>query len=228
MTVKKANKKTTKKRTVTRKTRSEGKMYEIPHYAQSEEFTSSAACAMMVLSYINGKFKPNDKEEHSIWQDAVRGSVWHGSRYGLAYALAKRGAKAQIISNSKGEGYEKKLAVFEGINVDTLHASFEEIKSLAKGMDIRENYGATSIDSIKRHLNEGGIPIVIVNANALNPYVEASPHWIVVKGYDKDLFYINDPYSDSTITIGPQQFKESLGFENEYNMIVVSARRSSR
>ena len=70
----------------------------------------------------------------------MNGSVWHGSRYGIAYALAKRGAKTQIMSNAKDEGYEKKLAVYEGINLDTLSASFNEIKEKANELKIKEQY----------------------------------------------------------------------------------------
>ena len=205
-----------------------GKIYDIPHYPQSEEFTSSAACAIMVLKYLNKNFKNNKNEEFAIWQEAVNGSVWHGSRYGLAYAMAKRGVKPHIISNAKDEGYEKKLAVYEGINVDTLKASFDEIKKKAKSLNIKESYGSASINSIKKHIDNGNIPIIIVNANMLNSYMEDSPHWVVVKGYDKDLFYINDPYSDSMVTIEPEQLKQALGYENEYNMIVVSARRKNK
>jgi uncharacterized protein YvpB len=63
-----------------------------------------------------------------------------------------------------------------------------------------------------------------VNASVLNTYLEPSPHWVVIKGYDKDTFYINDPYSDSTITMEPQAFKSALGFEKEYHMITVGTR----
>ncbi len=202
----------------------ESKIFEIPNYAQTEEFTSSAASAMMVLKYLNKNLKMKKELEFQIWQEAVNGSVWHGSRYGLAYALAKRGAKTQIISNAKDEGYEKKLAVFEGINLDTLTASFNEIKDKAKNLKIKEEYGQTTINSIKKQLNSGKIPIVLVNASVLNPYLESSPHWVVIKGYDKDTLYINDPYSDSTITMEPQAFKSALGFEKEYHMITVSSR----
>jgi uncharacterized protein YvpB len=47
----------------------------------------------------------------------------------------------------------------------------------------------------------------------------------VVKGYDKDTFYINDPYSDSTIAMEPQVFKAALGYENEYHMVTVKAKK---
>jgi uncharacterized protein YvpB len=203
----------------------ESKIFDIPNYAQTEEFTSSAACAMMVLKYLNKGMQMRKETEFSIWQEAVNGSVWHGSRYGLAYALAKRFARPQIISNAKDEGYEKKLAVYEGINLDTLSASFNEIRGKAKAMKIKEVNGVTSINMIKKQLNSNKIPIVLVNANMLNPYLEPSPHWVVVKGYDKDTFYINDPYSDSTITMDLQVFKSALGYENEYNMVAVQARK---
>lgn len=203
----------------------ESKIFDIPNYAQTEEFTSAAACAMMTLKYLNKNLKMKKETEFQIWQEAVNGSVWHGSRYGLAYALSKRGARPQIISNAKDEGYEKKLAVYEGINLDTLTASFNEIRDKAKGAKIKESYGVTTINTIKKQLNSGKIPIVLVNANVLNPYLEASPHWVVVKGYDKDTFYINDPYSDSTITMEPQVFKSAIGYENEYHMITVGTRK---
>ncbi len=203
----------------------DSKIFDIPNYAQTEEFTSSAASAMMVLKYLNKNLKMKKELEFQIWQEAVNGSVWHGSRYGLAYALAKRGARTQIISNAKDEGYEKKLAVYEGINLDTLSASFKEIKEKTKEFKIKEESGQTTINLIKKQLNGGRIPIVLVNASVLNPYLEPSPHWVVVKGYDKDTFYINDPYSDSTITMEPQVFKGALGFEKEYHMITVSSKK---
>ena len=78
---------------------------------------------------------------------------------------------------------------------------------------------------IKKHLNSGRIPIVLVNGSMINPYLEAGPHWVLVKGYDKDTFYVNDPYSDSTITMEPNMFKGALGFETEYHMISVSSRK---
>ncbi len=202
----------------------ESVMLDIPNYAQTEEFTSSAACAMMVLKYINPAFQFRKENEYSIWQEAVNGSVWHGSKYGIAYALAKRGAKVSIVSNVKDEGYDKKIAVYENVNLDTLIASFNEIKGKAKAMKIEENYAQVTPQGIKRALSTKHIPIVLMDARIVNQYLEPSPHWVVVKGYDKDTFYINDPYSNSTITIDADAFKSSLGFDNNYHMIVVDSK----
>ncbi|MDE1825555.1 MAG: peptidase C39 family protein [Candidatus Micrarchaeota archaeon] len=199
-------------------------MFDVPHYPQTEEFTSSAACAMMVLKYINPEFKLKRESEFDIWQEAVNGSVWHGSRYGLAYALSKRGAKAGIVTNAKDEGYEKKLAVYENVNLDTLSASFNEIRLKSQNANVTEEIGTVTLQSIKKTLSSKNIPIVLIDAKVINPYLESSPHWVVVKGYDKDTFYINDPYSDSTITIDADAFKAALGYDSDFHMILVDSK----
>lgn len=198
--------------------------FEVPHYPQTEEFTSSAACAMMVLKYIDPEFKFRKENEYSIWQEAVNGSVWHGSKYGVAYALAKRGAKVGIISNTKDEGYDRKMAVFENVNLDTLTASFNEIKGKAEALEVEEEHNNISIQTIKKALSANYVPIVLINANVINSYLEPSPHWVVVRGYDKDAFYINDPYSDNTITMDPDAFKAAIGFEDDHHMILADIR----
>ncbi len=200
-------------------------MFDIPHYPQTEEFTSSAACAMMVLKYVNPVFKFKKEQEFEIWQEAVSGSVWHGSRYGLAYALAKRGANVGIVSTAKDEGYERKLAVYENINLDTLSASFNEIRDKAQKLSVAEEEGVVTLQSIKKVLSSNHIPIVLIDAKVINPYVGSSPHWVVVKGYDKDAFYVNDPYSNSTITIDSDTFKSAIGFDTDSHMIVVGSRK---
>ena len=200
-------------------------MFDIPHYPQTEEFTSSAACAMMILKYIDPDFRFKKENEYSIWQEAVNGSVWHGSKYGIAYALSKRGARVGIVSNTKDEGYDKKIAVYENVNLDTLTSSFNEIRQKAMDFDVEEEHGNVSIQMIKKALSAGSIPIVLIDANTINSYMESSPHWVVVKGYDKNAFYINDPYSDSTVTIDPEAFKAALGFDSNYHMVFANSKR---
>lgn len=203
-------------------------LFELEHYPQTEEFTSSAASALMVLKHIKPEFKMKKEEEYSIWQEAVNGSVWHGSKYGLAYAIAKRGGSVKIVSNTKDEGYDKKLAVYENVNLDTLTASYNEIKKKSEDFNVTEEYNPNiSINTVKKALSSNHIPIVLIDANALNPYLESSPHWIVVKGYDKDAFYINDPYSDSTITLDHNAFKQALGYDNNYHLVLTDTRKKS-
>ena len=203
-------------------------LFEIEHYPQTEEFTSSAACAMMVLKHVNTDFKMKKEEEYSIWQEAVNGSVWHGSKYGLAYSIAKRGGKVKIVSNTKDEGYDRKLAVYENVNLDTLTASWNEMKKKSEDSNVGEEFTSNvSVNTVKKALSTNNIPIVLIDANALNPYLESSPHWIVVKGYDKDAFYINDPYSDSTITLDHDAFKQALGYDNNFHMILTDTRHKA-
>lgn len=203
-------------------------LLDIPHYPQTEDFTSSAACAMMVLKYISPSFKFKRENEYTIWQEAVNGSVWYGSKYGLAYSLAKRGASVGIVSNTKNEGYEKKMAVYENVNLDTLTASFNEIRQKSQSAGVEEEHSIVSLASIKKALSSGHIPIVLIDARIVNSYLDSMPHWVVVKGYDKDTFYINDPYSDSTITLDTNAFKSALGFEDNFHMVAVYSKNGKK
>ena len=74
-------------------------------------------------------------------------------------------------------------------------------------------------------LSSNYLPIVLIDANMISPYLESSPHWVVVKGYDKDAFYINDPYSDSTVTLDPEAFRSALGYDNNLHMIVTKLKK---
>jgi hypothetical protein len=203
-------------------------MLDIPLYPQTEEFTSSAASAMMVIKYLNPAYKLRKEEEFVIWQEAVNGSVWHGSKYGLAYALGKRIGGVGIVSNTKDEGYERKLAVYENINLDTLTASFNEIRQKSQTLNISEEQSEVTTSTIKKALSSNQIPIVLIDVKAINSIPEPSPHWVVVKGYDKDAFYINDPYSNSTISIDTEVFKAALGFDNDKHMVYVDSRAAKR
>ncbi|MGC8628786.1 MAG: peptidase C39 family protein [Candidatus Micrarchaeia archaeon] len=200
-------------------------LVDLPHYPQTEDFTSAAACAMMVLKALNKNFQMKKENEYSIWQEAVSGSVWYGSKYGLAYALAKRGAEVAIMSNTENEGYERKMAVYENVNLDTLDASFNEIKQKVQNMGIEEEHiEKANILAIKKALSSGHIPIVLIDVKAIDTYLDSMPHWVVVKGYDKENFYINDPYSDSTVTLDAESFKAALGYDNDFHMILVKTK----
>ncbi len=201
------------------------KIFNIPTYTQKEEFTSSAACAVMVLKYLNKNMQIKNENEFEIWNEAVSGSVWYGSRYGLAYALAKRGVKTEIMTNVNDEGFEKTMAVYEGINLNTLNASFNEIKKKSNDLKIKESVEKIiTLNKIKKEINKNKIPIVLVDANALNQYMEKAPHWVIVKGYDEDSIYLNDPYSDNTISMTQDMFKNVLGYENDYHVILANTR----
>ena len=68
---------------------------------------------------------------------------------------------------------------------------------------------------------------MLIDAKSVNSYLkedESMPQWVVVKGYDNDNFYINDPYSYSTITLATDAFRSALGFDGDYHMIVINSK----
>ncbi|BCS91353.1 MAG: hypothetical protein ARM1_0810 [Candidatus Micrarchaeota archaeon] len=207
-----------------------GVHFNIPIVGQSEEFTSAGACGLMLLAYRERKYLKQDESklkslEYSIWQDAMKGSVIHGSRYGLAYALAKRGFNVKIITNIRNEGYERAIAVNNGINLLTLEAAFKEIKELALKSNIEEKIVKNiTAETIKNIMREKMIPIVLVDLSKLHEDLEGmdpTPHWVIVKEFFENDFVINDPYLYNSLTLSKSMLNSILGINNDKAVIAV-------
>ena len=75
MVSKKTKKNTKRKNIITTKIKKvkmkDKVMFDVPHYPQTEEFTSAAACASMVLKFVSPTFKLKKENEYSIWQEGA-------------------------------------------------------------------------------------------------------------------------------------------------------------
>ena len=109
---------------------------------------------------------------------------------GLALAAHRRGFRAEVWVNHKGallSTRPKEKARTEVIE-ELDRADRKEMKRLG----IPYRIGALDIDDLKQAIDDGAMPIVLVNME----YIHQDPtaHWVVVTGVDDDHVTVNDPW----------------------------------
>lgn len=84
-------------------------------------------------------------------------------------------------------------AMFNGYNMGNNGSSWELFPAVARkyGLDYQFSY---SIEDARNCLKTGGLVILSQNSS-LNNYWTDSGHFIVLTGYEDDLYTVNDPYS---------------------------------
>jgi hypothetical protein len=198
--------------------------YDVPFYRQSLDFTCGPASLMMAMACFDKGIKLNRALELDIWREANLVEVWGTSRYGLALASKRRGFPTRIVNNTKDMGYAEIVPKYRrGIDRKWMKFFLNDLKKKCASNGIVEDVKRFGLPEIRKILKEGGIPVALVNAELLsNEYL---PHWIVFKGFDKNLFYINNPLDTPKkrkVRIPSKIIQKSLGFMGFRSLVVVN------
>ncbi len=168
---------------------------KVPHYNQTTGFTCGPSSLLMVMKTLAPRSDFSRAHELQLWREATTifmGGPNHGGcgATGLALAAHRRGFKAEVWVNHKGallSTRPKEKARTEVIE-ELDRADRKEMKRLG----IPYHVGALDIDDLKRAIESGALPIVLVNME----YIHQDPtaHWVVVTGVDGEHVTVNDPW----------------------------------
>jgi predicted double-glycine peptidase len=172
-----------------------GRRGTVPYYNQTTGFTCGPSSLLMVMKTLAPKSDFSRAHELQLWREATTifmGGPNHGGcgATGLALAAHRRGFKAEVWVNHKGallSTRPKEKARTEVIE-ELDRADRKEMKRLG----IPYRIGALDIDDLKRAIEGGAMPIVLVNME----YIHQDPtaHWVVVTGVDAEHVTVNDPW----------------------------------
>ena len=172
-----------------------GRRGKVPYYNQTTGFTCGPSSLLMAMKTLAPKSDFSRAHELQLWREATTifmGGPHHGGcgATGLALAAHRRGFRAEVWVNHKGallSTRPKEKARTEVIE-ELDRADRKEMKRLG----IPYRIGALEIDDLKRAIDDGAMPIVLVNME----YIHQDPtaHWVVVTGVDDDHVTVNDPW----------------------------------
>lgn len=171
---------------------------QVPHYAQTTDFTCGPAALMMALRHLNPQAPMHQLEELNLWREATTIFMTRGhggtSPLGLALSAKKRGYHAQLWLSSKKAPFiasvraEEKKHIIECIHQDFL----QQIHS----QNISISPFPSRLEPIKAALQAGFAIMMLISTYRFNHAKE--PHWIWLVHMDQEFAYINDPDVDKS------------------------------
>lgn len=169
---------------------------DVPLYRQTLDFTCGPACLMMAMSHFDPDLVLDRKLELRLWRESTTVFMTNGlggcGPVGLGLSAARRGFEAHVVIGHHSVPFlttvkqESKREVIRLIH-ETMLEDAREARMPLELVDF-------NLKDVFRALDRGEIPILLISVYRL--YGEKAPHWVVVRGYDAEYVYINDPYRD--------------------------------
>jgi hypothetical protein len=165
---------------------------------------------MMAMKYFDPLLEMSSDLEIDIWRESNLVEDWSICGRGLAYSATKRGYGAKIIASVDDIPFKDRiLNISPNANQRVLEFFFQDMKRRALALNVPEINKQVTFEDIASTIRRNSVPIILVNARFLHN--EDTPHWIVVRGWNRQGVFIHDP-----IWITPRT--KSISFETFLKM----------
>lgn len=198
---------------------------DVPFYPQSFEFTCGPASLIMAMRTFDASTVATRELEIDIWREANLVEAYATSRQGLALAAHRRGFEVRMQGNAERVelldclGFEMGEARYQ-----VAAALHDDLKRRTQAVKIPDEVRAVRPTDIQDWLEEGAVPIVLVDARLVGD--EALPHWVVVTSWNGDEVILNDPLADEAGSrVSKAALTGNLGFEEVSCAVAVEGRR---
>jgi len=171
---------------------------KIAYYNQSTGFTCGPSSLMMAMNALDPKIKIARLLELQLWREAT--TIFMGDGHGgcgalgLALAAKRRGFAAEVWMNRGGVFLTDRLEKQpEGKDrVAAMRLLQEADLAEAKRQRIPVHRGAADIETLRKAMAKGAVPIVLVSTTLFHG--SDGPHWVVVSDITDDAVKVNDPW----------------------------------
>ena len=167
---------------------------KVPFYAQTTDFTCGPACLLMAMKSLQRNFRKSRNLEVQIWREAttIFMTSGHGGcgPHGLALAASKRSFGVELYLSTKDILFIN--SVRRDFKKEIIKIVHEEFLRQIKSEKIPIHYGAMKWNKLRRIIENGGVPLVLISSYRLTD--TKNPHWVVITGISEDFIFFNDPY----------------------------------
>jgi len=183
----------------------------VPLYKQTADFTCGACATLMVWRYFDRNVQLSKRNEFSVWTEIVALPFKFSSPYRIAAFFIKKGFETQLLM-SQGIGGEDNV-LLECCQTDPAERKlFLDFFEKHNGI-LKRHISSAILDrnptmlDIRRALSNHSPVIALVDSYYTSKARGAKdpphlPHWIAMRGYDGEQFYINDSTHESGMKTG--------------------------
>jgi ribosomal-protein-alanine acetyltransferase len=170
---------------------------DIPYYAQTLAFTCGPACLMMALKRFQPDFELNPTEEINLWREAtlvfMTAGIGGTGPHGLALSAQRRGLPTRLWMSSERTPFRR--SVRDKKKREVIALAHRDLRQRAEDAGVEIAVFDFTLADIISMIHRKLVPILLVSSYHLNGHRE--PHWVVVTGFDRDCFYVQDPDLDA-------------------------------
>jgi ABC-type bacteriocin/lantibiotic exporter with double-glycine peptidase domain len=198
----------------------------VPFYQQASEFTCGPACLIMAMRFFKPSLRTTRELEFDIWREANLVESYGTSKEGLALAAARRGFDVYTIGKPLRHSFVDEIAdKVPGIDYKMLELLYDDTKAKFKSMFLKNVSSRLELPKLMGALERSQVPILLTSTSLFGEK-EGLPHWVVVTGYGKDRWYINNPLAKQPNTkINHRVMEQYVGYHGIRCALIVRGLR---
>jgi len=194
----------------------------IPFYRQAFQFTCGPACLMMAMKFFQPSLRLSRELELDIWREANFVEAYGTSKEGLALAAARRGFHVYTMGMPLRHSFVDAIADKNpSIDYTVLELLYGDTRKKFRAMGLRNINSRIHPSTLKEVLGRSHVPILLTSTSLFGDK-EALPHWIVLTGYGREGWHLNNPLAKSGSSIlSRQKLLGNLGYQGIQCAIIV-------
>ncbi|MBT3836381.1 hypothetical protein HOF54_04065 [Candidatus Woesearchaeota archaeon] len=165
-------------------------------YFQTTSFTTAAASLLTIISHLKPDIQHSKLREFDIWRSSVNLPTRASSIYALATYAKKCGLNPKVVVEKKHYQFPD-YRFYRYTKEDVEHAGFtsnmHQKKAERENVNIEERKMTT--DEITEELKQGKVILLRLNTKPIWQSKRNTSNYIVLHGYQDDLYHIIDPTS---------------------------------
>ena len=178
---------------------------------------------MMAMKLFEPTLRLTRALEFEIWREANLVESYGTSKEGLALAAAKRGFDVYTMGKHTPHSFVETIADrIPGIDYKMLELLYNDTKLRFKAMLLKNVGSLEDLRELKSVLQKSHIPILLTSTSLFGEK-NGLPHWVVLTGYGKDSWYVNNPLGKRPNTrLSQKVLQRNLGYRQVRCAVIVA------
>jgi hypothetical protein len=181
---------------------------------------------MMAMKFFQPSMTLSRALEFDIWREANLVESYGTSKEGLALAAARRGFDVYTVGRYLRHSFVDAIAdKIPSVDYHMLELLYKDTRRKFTTMGLRNSSPTVRLSKLKGVLKMSHIPILLTSTSLFGDK-EGLPHWVVLTGCSRDVWYVSNPLAKSPNTRMVQtRLQNSLGYRGVQCAVVVRGLR---